>query len=205
MTPVASPLDVDRVVAVRAVDDDAVGLGVAGVPPGVPARSATTARDVGAGEVVDGDGVGAAECLEVDLLDVVRVHRDVGDVAEEPEAVAVRRQVDALGRAGAVEEHRVGAGLTLERVVAVARIPDERVVAAAHERQVVAPVAVDRVVPGAAAQPLRAGAAGEGVVAEAAVERRRDDVGERAVGLVHAHEVVAGSGRRRRFSRRTCA
>ena len=80
------------------------------------------------------------------------------------------------------------------RVAAVARIPHERVVARAHERQVVAPVAVDRVVAGTAAQPLRPGAPGEGVASEAAVDRRRDDVGEGAVGVVDAHEVVAGAG-----------
>ena len=34
--------------------------------------------DVGAGEVVDGDGVCAAEGVEVDPLDAVEVHRDVG-------------------------------------------------------------------------------------------------------------------------------
>ena len=56
------------------------------------------AGDVGAGEVVDVDRVGAAEGVEVDRLDAVGVHRDVGDVAGEPQPVPVRGQVDLLGR-----------------------------------------------------------------------------------------------------------
>ena len=167
----------DRVVAVGAVDDDAVGLGVAGGAAGGSGEIDAHVDDVGSGEVVDVDRVGSAEGVEDDRLDVVRVHRDVGHVAEEPEAVAVRRQVDALGGAGAVEAHRVDAGLAFEGVAAVARIPDERVVARAHQRHVVAAVAVDGVVAVAAEQRLDAPATGEGVVAGAAVERQADRVG----------------------------
>ena len=79
-------------------------------------------------------------------------------------------------------------------VAAVARIPDERVVAGAQERQVVAPVPVDRVVSVAAEQQLRSGASGEVVVSVPTVERRRDAVGEGAVGLVDPDEVVAAPG-----------
>ena len=76
--------------------------------------------------------------------------------------------VDALGDGGAVEQHRVEAGLALERVVVVARVPDEGVVAVAHERVVVAVAAVDQVV---------ALAAEERVDTEAAVHRELDAVG----------------------------
>ena len=58
--------------------------------------------------------------------------------------------------------------LALERVVVVARVPDERVVAGAHQGDVVAVAAVDQVV---------ALAAEEQVVAEAAVHRELDAVG----------------------------
>ena len=75
---------------------------------------------------------------------------------------------------GAVEEHRVDAGLALDGVAAVARIPDERVVAGAQERDVVAAVAVDRVVAVAAEQGLDAPAAGERVVVCAAVQAQGD-------------------------------
>ena len=40
--------------------------------------------DVGPGQVVDRDGVRAAQGVDVDGLDVVEVHRDVGDVAGQP-------------------------------------------------------------------------------------------------------------------------
>ena len=92
-------------------------------------------RHVGAGEIVDDDVVGAAERVELDALDVVRVHRHVGDVAEEQHAPAVGGDLDVLGDVGAVEQHRVEAGLALDRVVVVARVPDEGVVARAHERR----------------------------------------------------------------------
>ena len=47
------------------------------LPPAAP-RSMFTWRHVGAGQIADGDGVGAAECVEVDVLDAVEVHGDVG-------------------------------------------------------------------------------------------------------------------------------
>ena len=53
---------------------------------------------------------------------------------------------------GAVEHQRVGAGLALDDVAAVARVPDERVVAVAEQGRVVALVAVDGVVAVAAEQ-----------------------------------------------------
>ena len=49
------------------------------------------------------------------------------------DAPAVGRDVDVLGDVGAVEQHRVEAGLAFEGVVVVARVPDEGVVAGAHE------------------------------------------------------------------------
>ena len=80
---------------------------------------------------------------------------DVGDVAEEQDPPAIGRDVDLLGGVGAVEQHRVEAGLALERVVVVARVPDERVVAGAHQRGVVAVAAVDQVVALAAEERCR--------------------------------------------------
>ena len=69
---------------------------------------------------------------------------------------AVGQDVDVLADVGAVEEQRVGAVLALDRVVAVARIPDEGVVAGAQQRDVVALVAVDEVVAVAAEQRVGA-------------------------------------------------
>ena len=81
--------------------------------------------------------------LNVDALDAVEVHGDVGDVAGEPHALAVGRDVDVLVDVGAVEQQRVGAVLALDDVAAVARVPEERVVAGAEQRGVVA-AAADR-------------------------------------------------------------
>ena len=107
-------------------------------------------------------------------------------VAEEPQPVAVRRQVDVLGDVGAVEAHRVGAGLALDRVAAVARIPDERVVTRAQQREVVAAVAVDRCRCRRRRATSRRPAAGDRVVARSAVERAA-----RSPGAASAERVIA--------------
>ena len=57
--------DRDHVVAAGAVDDDGVRLAVAVPLPGA-GEVEVDLVDVGAGQVVDGDGVGAAEGVEVD-------------------------------------------------------------------------------------------------------------------------------------------
>ena len=168
VTRAASPLTSMRVLVPRPVDGDAVDLTVA-----CAGRAAfevgVHVRDVGAAEVADGHEVGAAEGVEVDPLDADGVHGDVADVAEEPEVVPVRGQVDPLGSARAVEQHRVGSGPAQDGVAAVARIPDEGVVACAQDCQVVTPVAVDRVVSVTAEQQLRSGASGDVVVSVFAV------------------------------------
>ena len=60
------------------------------------ARSRIDVPDVGRGQVVHDRVVDAAESAEIDPLDVVDVHRDVRDVAEEPQAVAVGGEVEVL-------------------------------------------------------------------------------------------------------------
>ena len=116
----------------------------------------------------------------------------VAMLAEEPEPVTVGRQVDLLGHVGAVEAASCPCRLALDRVAAVARVPDEGVVTGTQQGQVVAAVAIDRVVAFAAEQELVALAAGDRVVSVSTVDGRRDGVGEGAVAVVDAHEVVAG-------------
>ena len=144
----------ERVVALGAVDRDRVGRAVAAAVG--PAQVEVDPRHVGAAQVADDDVVGAAQGPEVDALDVVEVHRDVGHVAGEADPPAVGRDVDVLGDVGAEEEHRVGAVLALDRVVAVARVPLEDVVAGADEGHVVAVVADDEVVAVAAEEHVGA-------------------------------------------------
>src|SRR5436190_6717768 len=94
------PADLDRVVVVGGVDDDAVGLAVTGGAAERAGEVDVYVADVGAAQVVDGDEVGAAESVEVDPLDAVGIHRDGGDVAGESEPVAVRRRLDLPGDGG---------------------------------------------------------------------------------------------------------
>ena len=69
-----------------------------------------------------------------------------------------------------LNSHPVGAGLALDDVAAVARIPLEDVVAGAQEPDVVALLAVDEVVAVTAQQQVDAVAAQDRVVAGAAVD-----------------------------------
>ena len=119
----------------------------------------------------------------ITMLPILRVKRS---------ALAIRRHLEDLGDVRAVEQHRVGAVLAFDGVVAVARIPLEHVVARAKERGVVALVAVDEVVAVAAEQAVVAVAAEDGVVAGAAVD-----------GEVDQRREVAGAPRTCR-RRRSC-
>src|SRR5262249_26637645 len=115
--------------------------------------------DAGAGEIVDGDGIGAAQGVERDALDLVEVHGYAGDVAGEARMGAVGRDVDLLGDVGAVEEQRVEAVAAVDGVAAVARVPDERVVAGTQQGDVIALAAPHEVVAGGADDHVIAGAA----------------------------------------------
>ena len=183
--------DGDGVVALRAVDGHGVGRSVALAAARLRRQVEVDLLDVGAGEVADHDVVGAAQGVELDVLDVVEVHGDVGDVAEEQRPAAVGRDVDVLGDVGAVEQQRVGAGLALDDVAAVARVPDERVVARAEQSHVVAAAAGHGVVAVAAQDRVLALAADDGVVAGAGIDGEADDAGRQG-GRIDRVVAVAG-------------
>ena len=124
----------------------------------------------------------APPSAEIDLLDVVHVHRDVGDVAEEQRAAAIGRDVDVLGDVGAEEQHFVEAVLTFDCVVAVAGVPLEHIVARAKESDVVAVVTEDEVVAVAGQHDVGALAAEHGVVARPGVDRELDHAGRQGGG-----------------------
>src|SRR5262249_50087307 len=88
---VATP---DPVRVRRAHHDDGVGRCVAVAVE--PAQVDVHGLHRGSGEVVDGDGVDAAERADADALDPVEVHHDRGDVTGEPDAGAVRGDLDLL-------------------------------------------------------------------------------------------------------------
>src|SRR5262249_20940065 len=92
--PVVKGRDLDGVVVVGAVDDDGVACAVADADACSATEVEVERRKVGCGQVVDGDGVGAAEGIEVDRLDAVEVHGDVGDIPGEADVVAVGGNVD---------------------------------------------------------------------------------------------------------------
>src|SRR4051794_8217493 len=182
----ARAVDVDPLGLVAAVERDRVGGAVA---EPVEAGEVDVGRlQAGAGEVADGDVVGAAEGAEVGLLDAVEVHGDGGDVAGEAHARAVGRDVDVLADVRAVELQRVVAGLALDGVAAVAGVPLEGVGAGAELGGVGADVAVDVVVAGPAEQGVGAVAAGDRVIAVAAVDR---EVGQRADAVLAGDRVGA--------------
>src|SRR5262245_20927433 len=166
--PVAG--DGDAVVAGGAIDGHAVGRSVA------LARSRRCRQvdgdllDVGSGEVVDRDGVGAAHGIDLDLLDAVEVHGDVADVAGKAHPLTIGGDDPVLADVGSIEYQRIRAGLAFDRVAAVARIPLEHVVAGAKEGDVVALIAVDEVFAIPAEETVGAAAAEQHVVARPAIE-----------------------------------
>ena len=121
--------------------------------------------------------------LECDPLDVVEVHGDGGDIAGKAHAAAIGRDVDIFGGVGAVEDQRVGAGLTFDGVVAVAGIPDVGIVVGAKQSEVVAASAGDGIVAIAAEQRIAALAAGDDVVAGAAIDRQPELTGRESGGV----------------------
>ena len=125
------------------------------------------------------------EGVDVDPLDAVNVHRDCADVAGEAHPPAVGRDVDVLVVVGAVEYERVAARLALDRVAAVARVPDERVVTRTEQ---------GHVVPGAAVDEVVALATGDRVVADAAIDGQRHGAGDhcRSVDRIVAGAAVDG-------------
>ena len=171
----------DRIVQGSAGHDDAVGLAVTRDAAERAREVDVEVLDVGAAEVVDRDRVGAAERVEVDLstpcVSIVmfaglRKNRSRSPFAERSTVSEAAAPLNTMVSRAVV---------ALDRVAAVARVPDERVVARAEVRDVVAAVAVDRVVAGTTVEGLRTGTAGDGVVTRTSVDPRRDGVGERTV------------------------
>src|SRR6266487_251394 len=70
--------DVDVVVAGGAVDDHAVGRAITLAASRRRRQIERNLLHVGAGEIVDRDGVGAAQRRELNVLDAVEVHGDAG-------------------------------------------------------------------------------------------------------------------------------
>src|SRR5262245_25413568 len=127
---------------------------------------------VGSGQIVDCDVVGVlALCLELDALDTVEIDGAPGTFEHSGgwlDGGAVGRNLDGLAAIFAAEVKCVEAGSALDNVIAVAGIPDERVVAVAEERCVGAFTSDDRIVAVSALEDVVAAAADEGVVAVAA-------------------------------------
>src|SRR5215218_774863 len=68
--------------------------GWASPPPRLPGEVGRHAGHRSAGQVADGDRVGTAQRGQVDGFDAVGVHRDRGEIAKQPQALAVGRQAD---------------------------------------------------------------------------------------------------------------
>ena len=135
----------------------------------------------------------AGEHRELEDFGPGDVHQNRRHVTGQQRACPVRCQRVVLGGVAAVELQRVGPGLPLDNVAAVAGVPDEPVVAVAAEHHVVADPRVDRVVAGPAQDDLGADSPRDRVVAVAAGDGSRLRVGEGAVDLVDQHGVVSAA------------
>ena len=167
------PRDLDGIVAGGAVDDHRVGLAVAAAVPSAARSIATWVTSVPVRSLtvmVSAPPRALNWMCSTPLRSMVMLPTS----RNKPHPAAIGRDVDVLVDVGAVEQQRVGAGLALDGVAAVAGVPDERVVAGAEKRHVVAAAAGDDVVAVAADQRVGAVAADDGVVAGAAVDRELD-------------------------------
>src|SRR5262249_19046836 len=116
--------DADMVVAGSGVDHHYVSSAIARATPCLCRQVDGNLLHVGPRQIVDDDLVGAAQRVELDPLDPVQVHGDIGDIAGEQHPRAVRGNIDVLVDVGAVEQQRIDAALAFDDVAAVARIPD---------------------------------------------------------------------------------
>src|SRR5262249_54850259 len=121
--------DADHLCATGPIDKDGVGFAVAPAAAGNARQVDVHLGHGGAGQVVDDDGVSAAECGDVDLLHAVHVHDDVADVAGEPQPRAVGGGFEGLVDVGAVELQGVVTALALDRVAVLAPLPHEPIAA----------------------------------------------------------------------------
>src|SRR4029078_10549575 len=85
--------DINFFAATRAVDDHGVGRTVAGPGPDARREVDINLSHVGLAPAFDGDGVGAPEGPELNVLDIVEIHADAGNIAGE-------QRVPALGGDG---------------------------------------------------------------------------------------------------------
>src|SRR4029079_1529132 len=92
--------DEDRIGAIGGVDDHRIRRTITGT---VDAQVEIDLGDVGPGQVVDRDGIDATQRIELDVLDIIEIHGDVGDVAREQNAAAVGRDVNLLVDVRAIE------------------------------------------------------------------------------------------------------
>ena len=111
--------------------------------------------DVRAGQVIYDQPVWAAERAQIDLLHVIEVHGDVGDIAREQGASSIRRNGEAFADVRAIEQHGVAAILAFDHIAAIARIPLKHVIACAEKGDIRALLPVDEVVAVAAKQQCR--------------------------------------------------
>src|SRR5205807_275419 len=122
---------------------------------------------IGAGEVVDGDKISAAEGDDIDLLGAVDVHGHAADIAGEPHAAAIGGNIKFFRDIGAIELQGIETTLPFHDVAGFAGVPDKRVIAIAHERGIESGSADDRVIALAAGEEIVAGAAVDGQAAGA--------------------------------------
>src|SRR5882724_2744458 len=103
----------DDIAAAGAVDHDGVVLAVAGGAADGSGEVDVDLLDGASRHVIDRDGVGAAERVEVEGFDTGRVHGDGRDIAEQCGMPVIRRDGDVLTDVGPVEQHRLRPSLAV--------------------------------------------------------------------------------------------
>src|SRR5262249_3734356 len=101
---------------------------------------------VGATDVVYRDPVGASLGVDVDPLDIIKVHGHGGDVSGQPHTRTISRYLEIFAYRASVEDEPVTTGLTFDAIVVIAWVPHKSITTGAQIGDVVAVSACDQII-----------------------------------------------------------
>src|SRR6185436_534474 len=99
--------DIDRVSDPGAVHGDLVSDAITGGAANGGGEVDGDGGEIGASEIINRAQVGPADGVEGEVLEVVQIEGDRGDVAGEAHAGTIGHELECFGNVGSVEDHGV--------------------------------------------------------------------------------------------------